>query len=306
MKFLAIVVALLAEQARPLRRGNPVHAGLAWIAAALEKHFNAGQYRQGMIAWLCAVAPLVLCTLLAQFLLGRMSGLLYLALSVVVLYVTMGFRRFSHYYNEILEALRDGDLPRGRRELTRWINEPADEFTPAEMAKVSIERGLIDTHRSVFGPVCWFILLGPAGVLLYRAAVIMQEQWEARLEPDLADFGGFAAKALFWIDWLPSRLTALSFAAVGNFEDAIYCWRTQAASWAVATRTLLAAAGGGALGVKLGDTLHQYGRLQYRPELGMGEDVEPDHMHGAIGLVWRSLVLWMFLVFLVTLAHSLG
>jgi adenosylcobinamide-phosphate synthase len=66
------------------------------------------------------------------------------------------------------------------------------------------------------------------------------------------------------------------------------------------------ASGGGALGVRLGDTLHQDGSLHYRPELGTGDAAEVAHLPQAIGLVWRALVLWLFLVFLVSLAHALG
>ena len=38
---------------------------------------------------------------------------------------------------------------------------------------------------------------------------------------------------------------------MGNFEDAIYCWRSQAVLWPEG-RQLLIASGGGALGVRLG------------------------------------------------------
>ena len=30
------------------------------------------------------------------------------------------------------------------------------------------------------------------------------------------------------IDWLPARITALGFAVVGSFEEAIDCWRNDA------------------------------------------------------------------------------
>jgi membrane protein required for beta-lactamase induction len=33
------------------------------------------------------------------------------------------------------------------------------------------------------------------------------------------------------IDWIPQRLTAFVFAVVGDFEDALFCWRSQAAQW---------------------------------------------------------------------------
>jgi len=119
-------------------------------------------------------------------------------------------------------------------------------------------------------------------------------------------FGYFADRFFFWLDWLPSRLTAASFAIVGNFEDAVYCWRTQALSWAMHTHGIILATGAGAIGVRLGDTLHQYGTLQFRPEMGTGDEADVDYMQSAVGLIWRALVLWVFLLLLVSVAYSLG
>lgn len=58
--------------------------------------------------------------------------------------------------------------------------------------------------------------------------------------------------------------------------------------------------------MRLGDTLHQYGSMEFRPEMGTGEEADVDYMQSTVGLIWRALVLWMFLVLLVTVAHSLG
>ena len=120
---------------------------------------------------------------------------------------------------------------------------------------------------------------------------------------------GVPARALlFLLDWIPVRLTALSFAVVGDFEDAVACWRTQASRWSqqdggMAIGILLAA-GGGALGVQLGGMLPTLtGDPDVRPELGMGDPVEPDVLPSAVGLVWRALVLWLLLILLLTLAN---
>jgi adenosylcobinamide-phosphate synthase len=135
---------------------------------------------------------------------------------------------------------------------------------------------------------------------------MLNDKWGARSDPEFGEFGRFAERVFYWLDWLPARLTAISFATVGNFEDAIYCWRTQALSWATHTQGIILAAGAGALGVRLGDTLHQHGTLQFRPEMGIGEEPDVVSMHGTVGLIWRALVLWMFLLLLVTVAHALG
>ncbi len=305
MKFLSLVIALLIEQARPLRKSNPVYAGFHRYAAFLEAHFNAGGFRQGALAWALAVLPPALLVLAIYAALHRLSPFLGLAWSVVVLYLTMGFRQFSHYYTEIQHALRDGDVPTARSRLEVWRGAAAD-FSASDVARVSIELGLVGSHRHVFGPVAWFILLGPVGAVLYRIAATLNDDWGTRGDAEFGAFGEFARRCFFWLDWLPARLTAASFAVVGNFEDAVYCWRTQAHSWAAKAHDLILAAGGGALGVRLGEALPEYDGLELRPELGVGEDADVDYMQSAVGLIWRALVLWVFLVFLVTVANSLG
>jgi len=309
MKFFALALALLVEQLWPLRRDNMLHEGYAVFAQALRRHFDAGEARQGVTAWLIAVVPLTLMVFAVEWLLIRVSPPLALLWSVAVLYVTVGFRQFSNFYNGITNLLKAGDVAAARVQLARWRTEDASELTSGEVARVAIELGLTASHRSVFGPVAWFVVLGPAGALLYRAASVLAQHWRAHDDPAAGDspaFAQFAQRAFEVIDWLPVRLTAASFAVAGNFQDAAECWRTQARAWADPAEGTLLAAGAGALGVKLGGDVHEYGRVRYRPELGTGDDADVDYLSSTVGLIWRALVMWMFLIGLVTLAHSLG
>lgn len=306
MKFLALALALAFEQLQPLRRNNPLYAAFERYADALERHFNGLQESHGAIAWLVAVLPLALLVLIAQALFHSISALLALAWSIAVLYVAMGFRRFSHCFTDIAQALREHDINTARDILGRWRGAPADELNAAEVSRVSIELGLLQAHRYVLGPVFWFVVLGPVGPLVYRAADLLAERWGRQIEPDKRAFALFAERAFFWIDWLPARVTAASFAVAGNFEDAAYCWRTQAASWNRAGEGVVLASGAGALGVKLGGVLREDGMLNQRAELGIGEDVEVEDLRAAVGLIWRALVLWLVLLFIISVARAVG
>jgi cobalamin biosynthesis protein CobD/CbiB len=305
MKFLSLVIALLIEQARPLRHGNPVYLAYRRYTETLESQLNGGEYRQGVLAWVLAVTPAV-ALVAAGFALARLaSPFLAIAWSIVVLYFTMGFRQFSHYYTDILQALRDGEIAGARDRLAMWRGSSVDAVAPGGIARLAIELGFTASHRHVFGPILWFIVIGPAGAVIYRIAALLAEDWGARAEGDLAEFGRFARRAFYWLDWLPARLTAASFAIVGNFEDAVYCWRTQASTWKARARDVILAAGGGALGVRLGDAVQEYDAMELLAEFGTGDEPDADHMLSAVGLIWRALVLWVFFVFLVTIARSL-
>ena len=83
---------------------------------------------------------------------------------------------------------------------------------------------------------------------------------------------------------------------------AVECWREQAASWRSQSQGIVLAAAAGALGIRLGGVLHEVDGIEYRPQLGDGDEADVDFMQAAIGLAWRAWVLWMFLVLLVTIA----
>jgi adenosylcobinamide-phosphate synthase len=306
LKFLSLLAALLLEQMRPVRAGNPVHASFDRYAAMLERQLNSGERHHGVLAWMLAVVPLALVTIAVYYALFAVNPLLAWLWNIAVLYLTMGFRQFSHYFTEIIRGLREANVESARAYLASWRGASASEFTAAEVARVSIELALVGSHRHVFGPVAAFIVLGAAGPVVYRASAMLAERWGARTGDEFGDFGTFSRQAFFWLDWLPARLTAASFAIVGNFEDAVYCWRTQAMSWTARANGVILASGGGALGVRLGDALHETGHVEFRPELGTGDEADLDYMQSAVGLLWRALVLWLFLIFVVTVAHSLG
>lgn len=303
MVLFSIAVALILEQVKPLAQKRFVLTPLAHLAHFLEEHYNDGELRHGMMAWMLAVLPAVAAVLALQWLLAGAQPLLALFLNVGVLYLTMGFRQFSHYFTDIHLALRMGELERARVLLGQWRSRPAEQLSSNEVARLAIEEALIASHRHVFAPLLWFIVIGPAGALFYRLALFFWCQWG----PDeYGAFGQFSRRAFAAIDWLPLRISAAAFAVVGDFEDAVFCWRTQAARWPDAALGILLASGAGALGVRLGSPIHVAGEVSERPELGVGEEADADFMQSTIGLVWRTLVLCLLLLALFWVASWIG
>ena len=118
-------------------------------------------------------------------------------------------------------------------------------------------------------------------------------------------FGEFAQRAFYVLEWPAVRLTAAAFAVVGDFEDAVYCWRTQARSWPDANAGIVLAAGAGAMGVRLGMPVQEVDGMTPRPELGVGEPAEGPFLDSTVGLLWRAVVMWVFILALLTVARLL-
>ena len=118
MNFIAIVVALALEQWRAFQWRAGVERAFVRFARYLERAMNGGTRQQGAIATLLALAPPVVITALIHFALVAVHPLLALLWSIAVLYLLMGFRRFSHAVSSIVLALKAGELPSARRTLT--------------------------------------------------------------------------------------------------------------------------------------------------------------------------------------------
>ncbi len=329
MSFFAILFALLIEQARPLARSNPIHAGLRAWALSVCRSFDAGQSRHGWVAWGLAVLVPSLTVLAVHWALLHWLGWpLALVWSVAVLYITLGFRQFSHHFTAIRDALEDGDAAQARARLAQWKQVDASELPRSEIVRHVIEYSVISAHRHVFGVLAWYAVLaalglGPTGAVLYRLAEFVARYWgpHSRVvtaHPPSASLRRASELAWTAIDWLPARLTALSFAVVGSFEEAIEGWRFHAQRFPNDNDGVVLAATAGAINVRLGgEALRSRAGAQAPPGFEAGADIgdsdstpgrEPDvgHLRSVVGLVWRSVVVWMLLLALLTLARLLG
>jgi cobalamin biosynthesis protein CobD/CbiB len=301
MSVLAIIAALLIEQWRPLGERAAVDGALGGWAGWIEHTFNAGERHHGIIAWVVAVVPLVAATLALHLLLYALHPLAALVFNIVALYVTLGFRQFSHHFTEIQLAIKAGDVERARELIDSWRGPSGVVRSREEIIRLAIEEALVASHRHVFGVLLWYVLLpGPTGAVLYRLAAYLAARWHP-----LGPFGRFADQAFFVLEWPAVRLTAAAFAVVGDFEDAVYCWRTQARSWPDSNAGIVLAAGAGAMGVRLGMPVHEVEGAQLRPELGVGEPADGPFLDSTVGLVWRALVMWVFVLLVISIARLL-
>ena len=325
--------------------GNAVYALARSWAGTASKTLDAGQTPHGWLAWsavvlLPAAAALGLHWLLV-WALGWPGVVLAFAMHAVVLYVTLGFRQFSHHFTTIREALEAGDEEAARKALASWKQVDASDLPKSEIVRHVIEHSVLAAHRHVFGVLGWYALLaafglGPAGAIIYRMSEFAQRYYaRRRAQPGKFHTSAslLAASQQAWlvVDWLPARVTSLGFAIVGNFEEAIDSWRNFAQRLA---RNGLAdgmndndgvvlAATSGAVNVRLGgealkEVFSPMASQAFQgdasmplganpaPETTAGREPTVAHLRSIVGLVWRSVVLWMLLLALLSLARLLG
>jgi adenosylcobinamide-phosphate synthase len=262
------------------------------LVRAIESRFYADQRGAGVWCWSLAVLPVVGMTWLACAILGKTSSWLAFAFEAVALYLTLGLRSLGEHALPVAAALETGDLPAARAAVGRMVSRDTHELDARHVAAAATESVLENGNDAVFGALFWFAVLGAPGAVLYRLANTLDATWgyrTARYER----FGWAAARLDDVLNWLPARLTAVSYALFGDARRAWRCWRTQAPQWDSPNAGPVMAAGAGALGVRLGGAAPYDGVWEPRPLLGEGEPPDASTIPRALQLVRHGVVAWL-------------
>ncbi len=286
LPLAALAAALLDQIFGEPRRWHPL-IGFGRLAAAIEARFNRRRRGAGVLAWALAVGPWVALA-------GWLRSFAPFAVDVALLYFALGARSLAEHGRAAAAPLAAGDLGEARRRVGFMVSRETAGLDAAGVARAGVESVLENGNDAVFGALFWFALLGGPGALLFRLANTLDALWGYKNERFRA-FGWAAARLDDLLAWLPARLTALTYAALGRSRRALACWRAQARAWDSPNAGPVMAAGAGSLGVALGGAAIYHGREEVRPLLGEGPTPGAADIGRAIALVERGLALWLAL-----------
>jgi len=213
------------------RRFHPL-VGFGKLAALLERRLNhaAGMagIARGALGWTLAVIPLAGLSAACISLASSNSWVLH----ALLLYFALGLRSLRDHNLPIARALQADDLPNARRLTSYIVSRETSNATPEDLAKASTESLLENGNDAVFGALFWFAIAGGPGALLFRLANTLDAMWGYRNQR-YNHFGRFAARIDDVLNFIPARLTALSYAllapTLADKQRALRCWRETSA-----------------------------------------------------------------------------
>ncbi|PJJ98326.1 cobalamin biosynthesis protein [Lysobacteraceae bacterium NML75-0749] len=285
------------------RRGHPLVA-FGRLAAWLERHLYRDSRIAGAVAWSVAVLPWVALVLALDLGLQHWPWLAAL-FKVIVLYLAIGLRSLGEHARPVALALQQQDLPAARDAVSRIVSRDTAALDETGVATAATESVLENGCDAVFAAIFWCLLLGAPGVVLYRLANTLDAMWGYR-NARFSRFGMCAARADDVLNFIPARLTALSYALLGSTHAALHAWYRQARQWKSPNAGPVMAAGAGALRVELGGAAPYHGQMMQRPLLGAGRAADAAAILAAWRLVRNGAWLWAGITLLAGLLWRLS
>jgi AmpE protein len=286
--LVAVIVALLLGHfARPLA----VLRHHDWFVGWLGLLGRDGGGLRAIALGLGLLLPLAALAALQWFIDDWAYGLPALLLGIVALFYAWGPRDLDFD----VEAVIDADGLEARHEAAKPLF-PQREDAIVEGGPL-VEAVFRCALWRWFGPLFWFLVLGPVGAVGYRL-VALAAQGEARRRLSEGQ-GHSAATLLGLLDWPVAQLMTLTLALAADFDAVIGAWRAWHSE-----------------GIRLGlGHLEAAARASVAVELAEEEAYAADgpaqapallELRDAMSLVWRILVIWLGALALFVVAGFVG
>jgi len=166
-----------------------------------------------------------------------------------------------------------------------------------------VESILENGNDAIFAALFWFLIAGIPGIVAYRLINTLDAMWGYRNQRYLY-FGRVAARLDDLVNFIPARLTALTYALLGHRSQALRCWQQQAKYHDSPNAGPVMAAGAGALNLALGGPACYDGHWHQRPVLGCGNAPESEDINRALRLISKSILVWLSVSILIVMAFT--
>lgn len=282
MRLIAVLLALWANR---YHRHLDRYRDPQWFQRYADwLRQRAGSAWDGPLGLILLVLPPVGLVWLLQGLFdGWLLDLGELLLGAAVLLAAQGTLRLDDCLQRFVGAEQRGDLETARTAAAQLSGDPEPPTDEPALRRAFLGGLFLHSYRHLFGPIFWYFLLGPVGVVLLVSA--QQASLYARhydgYQPQLRHA---AQGLLHLLDWIPVRATALALGLGGNFSEALAGWQRRGTGPERENASLLTEAGlGAAGGIDLQEPVAQT-------------------VYDARTLVTRALMVWLGLAAVLVLA----
>lgn len=297
-----------------LSRFHPICAignFIGWLDRHLRReNDDGGNLRRGIttvviVTLVSSAAPAVILVLA-----WMLHPILYFVLNSIMCAQILAARQLARESTKVQRALEKGDTEGARYAVSMIVGRDTECLDANGICRAAVETVAENASDGVIAPLFWMMLFGAVGGFFYKSVNTMDSMLGYKNEKYLY-FGRAAAKTDDFVNFIPSRLSALLMIAACPFcgldaKNASRIFRRDRLKHASPNSAQTESACAGALGVRLaGDAV--YGGVVHKKEYigDPGREIEPQDIARTNRLMYASSLLMLILSLAIRLAVSL-
>ena len=296
LDIIVFFVALLAERFFPLVSWYHPNTFLTVIFSALcERLYNptnpkSYQYLASTLAFTLTI--LVIVTLIVLFLEFAFYPEL---LNGLILYLLLSSRAQEKKSLRIARLLKLNQKATARELLASLVARDVSRLSAPGICKATMESLVLQSARHYFAVIFFYLLGGAILALVYRLLTLIHQAWRKNLKPN-NPFLAPIAKLLFVLEWLPTRLVALTIAATNASKQCIHYIKYYGRHFYQTNTGWLLSVTSAALQVQLGGPALYQGERFNKMRVGTDRLPDADDIPALVNRLNQAKAFWLLLI----------
>lgn len=239
-----------------------------------ETRDRAAEHRKGLLLVLVVIAMTAAVTaavMYAAYRISPVAGVIIEAVLTCYLLAQTSLRRESM---KVYRELKEGTLESARKAVSMIVGRDTQVLDETGVTKAAVETVAENFSDGVFAPMLYAAIGGPVLGLAYKAINTMDSMIGYKNDRYMW-FGTAAAKLDDFVNYVPSRLSALLLIAASAVSGSSYdaaralrIWKRDRKNHKSPNAAQTESAAAGALGLQLAGDAQYFGRIVRKPFIG--------------------------------------
>jgi len=228
-------------------------------------------------------------------------------ISAIILYFLLCNRSLYSHGIRVYKGLESRKIEQAREAVKLMVSRQTENLGWGDIIRGAVESISENTSDGIIGPLFCYLIGGIPLAAIYKAVNTMDSMVGYRNEKYM-EFGYFAARVDDLLNYIPSRITALtssllSFTVGGNFTSSFKAVKKYATRHKSPNSGYPEAAFAGALGLRLGGASYYFKKKILSPYIGeKTRDFEIGDVKKALKLSLANMAAFMFIMVAIYIA----
>lgn len=221
-----------------------------------------------------------------------------LLIDAALLWFALSWSSLKMTTKRIVRALHKKQKSLAKDLVQPLVMRDCSQLSELGVCKATIEATFLRSQKQYFTVIFFYLLGGGIIALTYRLLHEMNQAWNTK-ESGFEYFGQPISSIVKWVEYVPARILAFSFALTGNLGRSVKNLKQAKAGWFNNNTRWLLSTASAAINTQLGGPVMYNNQKHRRARITTGAEATPSLISETTKLIEFNLFFWLLIIMLV-------